>query len=130
MKLTPIEPTSRSTAGVLLGYSINNKDVASGTLKISIHPDLIRKMKVKDGDPLRLDGDLKERIAQLTLVAALQGKATRKVHVESSGRGTWCISYSGLVRKAFPSPDGMTLLLQPEVTSDGLQFQLPPLSES
>jgi len=125
MKLTPLEPTSRSTAGVLLGYALHNIDTASGTLVISIHPDLTRKMKIKEGDPLRLDGDLKEGIGQLTPVAGMVGKATRRVHVQASGRATWSISYSGAIREAFAKPDGMTALASPEVTSDGLQFQLP-----
>lgn len=125
MNLKPIEPISRSSAGVMLGYSLHNRDTASGTLVISIHPQLMRDLKLKDGDPLRLDGDLKERIGQLTKVAALNGKATRKVHVQESGRGQWAISYSGTVRTAFPNADTMTALNKPEVTSDGLQFELP-----
>jgi hypothetical protein len=125
MKLTPLEPTSRAAAGVFLGYSLLNKNKGTPTLCLSIHPDLVRKLKVKKGDPLRLDGDLKARMGQLTLVSAATSKAARRMNVSVSGRGDFCIPWSGLVKEAFPDVDGMTPLEGAEVTGDGLLFQLP-----
>jgi hypothetical protein len=125
MKLTPLEPTSRAGAGVTLGYSLLGKGKGAPTLCLSIHPDLVRKLKVKKGDPLRLDGDLKARMGQLTLVQAATSKAARRINVVKSGRGEFCIPWSGLVKDAFPEVEGMTPLEGAEVTAEGLLFQLP-----
>lgn len=125
MKFTPLEPTSRSGAGVTLGYSLLGKGKGTPTLCLSIHPDLVRKLKVKKGDPLRLDGDLKAGMGQLTLVTAATSKASRRINVADSGRGDFSIPWSGLVKEAFPEVDGMTPLEGAEVTSEGLLFQLP-----
>ena len=127
MKLIPLEPVGRAAAGVFLGYTLLNRKEQGGTptLCISIHPDLVRKLKVKKGDPLRLDGDLKARMGQLTLVAAATHKAARGIRLAASGRGEFCIPWSGLVKEAFPDVKHMTPLAGAEVTSEGLQFQLP-----
>ena len=126
MKLIPLEPVGRAAAGVFLGYTLlGRKDKGAPTLSISIHPDLVRKLKVKKGEPLRLDGDLKARMAQLTLVASATNKAARRLHVSHSGRGDFSIPWSGLVKEAFPEVDGMTPLEGAQVTSDGLLFELP-----
>jgi hypothetical protein len=122
MKLIPLEPTARSAAGVLLGYSLLNK---GKTLCISIHPDLVRKMKITNGAPLRLDGDLKEGVAQLTIMASMTGKATRRVHLSASGRGEWNIPYSGVIKEAFAVVNGMTPLTDVSTSTDGLMFALP-----
>lgn len=126
MKLIPLEPVGRAAAGVFLGYTLlNRKDNGTPTLSISIHPDLVRKLKVKKGDPLRLDGDLKAGMAQLTLVGSATNKAARRLNVAESGRGDFGIPWSGLVKEAFPEVEGMTPLEGAEVTSEGLLFQLP-----
>jgi len=128
MKLQPLESISRANIGVVCGYSILAKGKGSPTLSISINADLVRKLKVKDRDPLRLDGDLIERMARLTPVTSPNNKATRKLWITKSGRGEWQIPYNGIITEAFPMVDSMTPLEGAEVTSDGLMFQLPPLA--
>jgi hypothetical protein len=128
MKFQPLEANSRTILGVVCGYSIINKSKRTLTLCISINAELTRKLKVKNHDPLRLDGDLTQRMGRLTPVTSPHNKATRKICVSKSGRGEWHIPYSGMVVEAFPMVDGMTPLNGAEVTSDGLLFQLPPLA--
>jgi hypothetical protein len=128
MKFQPLEANSRAVTGVVCGYSILNKGKGSPTLCISINADLMRKLKAKNHDPLRLDGDLTERMGRLTPVTSPHNKATRKICLSKSGRGEWQIPYSGMVVEAFPVVQSMTPLNGAEVTSDGLLFQLPPLA--
>jgi hypothetical protein len=128
MTLKPLESISRANVGVVCGYSILYKGKGSPTLSISINADLVRKLKIRDRDPLRLDGDLTERMARLTPVTSSNSKATRKLVISKSGRGEWQIPYNGMIAEAFPAVKSMTPLNGAEVTSDGLLFQLPPLA--
>ena len=128
MTLKPLESISRANVGVICGYSILDKNKGTPTLCISINAELVRKLKTRDRDPLRLDGDLTERMARLTPVTSPNSKATRKLVISKSGRGEWQIPYSGMVVEAFPVVQSMTPLNGAEVTSDGLLFQLPPLA--
>lgn len=128
MTLKPLESISRANVGVICGYSILDKNKGTPTLCISINADLVRKLKTRDRDPLRLDGDLTARMARLTPVTSPNGKATRKLVISKSGRGEWQIPYSGLIVQAFPMVESMTPLTGAEVTSDGLMFELPPIA--
>lgn len=128
MKLTPLEPAGRGgIAGMPFGYSIINRQPKAGkngSLCIVIGSDLVRAWKMRDGQAIRIDADVKAKYARLTPVAGL-GRASRKLKVKASGRAEFRMPYSGDIVGAFPVPKGMTELAGAEVTSDGLLFRLP-----
>lgn len=126
MKLIPLEPTGRAALGCRCGYAVRTGTRKSrcGALFISIHPDLIRKLGWKRDQIVRLDGDLKEGVARLTPVAVLS-RAARKMKLTSTGRGAWEIPWSSLVAEAFPRTTSMVELGNPDVSSEGLLFELP-----
>lgn len=129
MSFKPVKVSARAAVGVRMGYSTHSqKGKNKGNavhLAFSIHPDLIRALKAKGGDVLRLDLDMAAGMARLLPVGSLS-PAAKRLHVECSGRGDWSISYNGEVAEAFPVVSGMTELSGPHVSSeDGLIFELP-----
>lgn len=127
----PLEPVL--TSGFRPGqpavlYSVVPRAAKSGErLRIYLRPDMAKAMGLKQGDLLRLDGDLTAGLGRLVRVATKEGQATREVEVRKSGSGVWLIRRSGLVAEAFPSvAKGKTVeLRQARVTADGLVFELP-----
>lgn len=129
MSFRPVKVSARAAVGVRMGYSTRRqkgKDKGNSVhLTFSICPDLVRALKAKEGDVLRLDLDMRAGMARLLPVGSLS-PAARRLHVESSGRGDWSISYNGDVAEAFPLVEGMTELIGPHVSSEeGLIFDLP-----
>ncbi|MGV3664268.1 MAG: hypothetical protein ACO1TE_29115 [Prosthecobacter sp.] len=124
MNFTPLESLGRGTSGAELGYSILGLKKKKPVLMISISPPLVRKLKIKDGDILRLDADRKAGMGRL-LPVTNGGKAARKVGVATSGRASWKVACTGEVAEVFPVVDGVTELTSPDVGSDGLLFELP-----
>lgn len=127
MKFIPLETTGRAMCGCRCGYTIllqRGQNGRAGTFRLSIHPDLMRALKVQRDSIWRLDGDIKAGMARLTPVATL-GKAARRIRVSATGRGDWSIPHSGLVAEAFPKVTSVTELAGVEVTSDGLLFEIP-----
>lgn len=128
MAFTPLQTQGRTSGGVNMGYAIRKTKSDGKTtsmLEISISPELVRELKAKTGDLLRIDADKDRGIARLLAVGTL-GKSSRKLHLAESGRGYWAIPYSGAVAEAFPPTDGMTPITGAHVSSDdGLVFELP-----
>ncbi len=128
MSFSPLETTSRSAAGCKFGISIHphskTKPGAGGTMRISIHPDLMRKASYKKDDIYRLDHDPKIKAIRLTPVMKL-GKAARRMKVSASGRGNWFIPYTGKVADVIPNVSSVTDLTVLEITSEGITAQLP-----
>lgn len=128
MNFKPVTTNARTCTGSKLGYAVRANSGSSSktsyTLEISIHPDLIKRLKVKDREPLRLDADTVEGYARLTPVAGL-GKSARKVILSKSSRGLWSIPYSGEIAEIFPHSKLMTELEEPECSQDGIVFKIP-----
>jgi len=129
MSFRPVKVSARAAIGVRMGYSTHRqKGKNKGNcvhLAFSIHPDLVRALKAKDGDVLRLDLDMKAGMARLLPVGSLS-PAAKRLHVEVSGRGDWSISYNGEVAEAFPLVPGMTELSGAHVSAEeGLIYELP-----
>lgn len=128
MNFKPVTTNVRAITGSKLGYAVRantgSKPNTSSTLEISIHPDLIKRLKVKDREPLRMDADMAEGYARLTPVAGL-GKSARKVIISKSSRGLWSIPYSGEIAEIFPHSKFMTELEEPECSQDGIVFKIP-----
>jgi hypothetical protein len=132
MKLKPLVPAGRSIMGVNFGFVIHRQGSRKHPqLNFSISQPLMRAMKWNSETILRLDGDLKDRVAALVIVDR-QSKSARKCHVSESGRGKMAIPCTGEVAEAFPpNPDetGMQPLTILEQRSDCLIFELPALPE-
>ena len=133
MSFRPVKVSARAAVGVRMGYSTHRqKGETKKTavyLAFSIHPDLVRALKAKEGDVLRLDLDMKAGMARLLPVGSLS-PAAKRLHLGTSGRGDWSISHNGEVAEAFPLVAGMTELSGPHVsTEDGLIFELPKAEE-
>lgn len=129
MSFRPVKVSARAAVGVRMGYSTHRqkgKNKGNGVhLAFSIHPDLVRALKAKEGDVLRLDLDTGAGLARLLPVGSLS-PAAKRLHLEVSGRGDWSISHNGEVAEAFPLVAGMTELSGAHVSSeDGLIFDLP-----
>lgn len=127
MNFKPLEPNGRMMPGAQLGFTVhmNSKNSEHGSLGISIHSDVMRKMKWKADEWLRLDADMKAGMGRLVAVMG-KSKAARQVKATTSGRGFWMLPWSGAVKDAFPLPDGMTELEIADMSSsDGLIFNLP-----
>lgn len=127
MKFIPLETSGRAANGCRCGYTVlscHGQNGRYGTFRLSIHPELMRKLKVSRDSIWRLDGDLKAGMARLTPVQVM-GKAARKIRISATGRGDWSIPHSGLIGEAFPAVPTVTELSGVEVTSEGLLFELP-----
>lgn len=129
MSFRPLKTGGKPGLGVQMGYTTHaQKGKNKGKcvmLSFSICCDLIRALKVHDGDVLRLDADTTAGMARLLPVSAL-GTSSRVVHLAKSGRGEWAIPYSGEIKDTFPHVLAMTELSGAHVSSeDGLIFDLP-----
>lgn len=129
MSFKPLKPGGRPGLGVRMGYTTHaQKGKNKGKcvmLAFSICDDLIRALKVKSGDYLRLDADTTTGMARLLPVGAL-GVSSRVVHVTASGRGDWSIPYTGEIKDTFPLVPNMTSLNGAHVSAEeGLLFELP-----
>ena len=119
---------ARAASGCELGYVLHGKAKSYGktrTLQISIDPDWVRKLEVKEGTPLRLEGDAKAGLLRLLPVLQV-GKAARRLRVCASGRGSWQIPCSGMIAEFFKPVDSMTPLQVVEATAgNGLISERP-----
>jgi len=134
MSFRPLKTGGKPGLGVQMGYTTHaQKGKNKGKcvmLAFSICDDLIRALKVKSGDYLRLDADTTAGMARLLPVGAL-GASSRVVHLNKSGRGEWAIPYTGEIKETFPHVLAMTPLGGAHVSSeDGLLFDLPKAEQA
>lgn len=125
MNFKPLKPIARASAGCRLGFCVRKGNgKGSGQLFISIHAELVRKLKAVEGQWLRLDADMTLRMGRLLPVNA-PSPAARRMRLSGSGRGSFTIPYTGDVAEAFPVQAEMTDLADAEVSDEGLLFALP-----
>ena len=131
MKLVPVDFPFRPGGGVEFGFVVRHKHTQGHQVEFSIGADLMRKMNWRDGSLVRLDADVKERVAAFVNVVS-EGPLTRKVRMTkaSTKRGKIIVPYNGPVRDLFTDVSSMTTLGVIKCTSEHLCFNLPSPAEA
>ena len=120
-----LKPLTRAIVGVNCGYAIRPVSKSGGgTVEIVLSPDILRRCGWKDGSWLKLQSDGKNTV-RLVIVAG-QSKTSRKLHIASTGRGSWHIPATGDIADVFGSAKKeMTALTLIEATSEHVVLELP-----
>lgn len=115
--------TGTRVCGVPFGYAVRSSKGKAPTLEIVIGPDLLRRLKWKDREALKLQMSGQ----QFRLVPmATRTSATRPLSINASGRGYFHIPANGEVAEKFTrNPVPMTALVFVEATTEHLVFELP-----
>jgi len=110
-----------------MGYMVSlPKGEKNGVLRVYLCAEMVKDMKLKHGDLLRLDGAVEARKGRLTQGTwSKPGRAIRKLGVRPTGRGEWRIPYTGAIKDAFPLMREITELKGVVVTKEGVEFELP-----
>lgn len=120
---TDLTPGTR-VCGIPFGYAVRTSKGKAPTLEIVISPDLLRRLKWKNSEPLKLQMAGKQfRLAQM----ATPSRSTRPLAINDTGRGYFRIPANGEVAEKFTrGPVPMTALVFIEATTEHLVFELPP----
>lgn len=125
MKLVPVNYPLRPGAGVEFGYVVRRKGSQGNQVMFSFSAKVAVRMKWNSETFVRLDADIKERLAAFTTMNHGKNRLHRKIRIYPSGRGSVTVPYYDAVEQLLPEPEGMTALEIADYATDQLVFNLP-----